>query len=225
LFFLLGLFLASFLNVVAERAIRGERWMLSRSRCDSCGHVLAWSDLIPVLSWVALKGRCRYCKKPVPVRYPLSELAFGIALFLSTGSSSLYNAYVIAGLSVLYLSVLTDLYEGMIYDWFTLPFAALFLILSGFSGDLLSSAAGAAIGFVFAATIAAIKGMGPGDATLLLFIGAWLGLHGLIRSVMFGSMAAGVVILYLLVTKKISMKSALPFAPVMFAGAVLHFLM
>lgn len=228
MFFLLGLFLASFLNVVAERAVRGERWVLSRSKCDSCGHVLAWYDLFPVLSWAVLRGRCRYCGKPISVRYPLSELAFGTALFLSVGWYYLpvYKIYIVAGLSVLYLSVLTDIYDGTIHDIFTIPFAGAFLLagLLLFSFDFfLLSLFGGMVGFLVAILLACTKKMGQGDATLLLFAGTWLGLWDLIRAGVFAALISGGIVVFLLASRKITLKSRLPLAPFLFAGVVLNF--
>jgi len=228
MFFILGLFLGSFLNVVAERAARGEKWALSRSKCDSCEHVLAWCDLIPLVSWLVLRGRCRYCGNRIPARYPLSELAFGAALFLSTAwhFTPLYTLYIVAGLSVLYLSVLTDIYDGTIHDAFTVPFTALFLLsgLAFFSFDFFfTSLLGAAAGALFAFVFYRLGKMGQGDITLLAFAGSFLGLWELIRAGVLGSFAAGFVIVFLLATKKTTLKGHLPLAPFLFAGAVLSF--
>lgn len=197
--FLSGLFLASFLSLIAEKAITGNFYLKKQ-------------ELVPVLSWTLHNHR-------------LIELFFALSLVFATKwYSGSRMVWVASGLAVAWLSVLTDIYEGTIYDIFTLPFAAAFLVVSGFSGELASSAAGAAAGFIFAAVFSTVKRMGSGDATLLLFFGAWLGLHGLVRSAALGSLVAGVAILVLLIMKKINMQSALPFAPVMFVGAVLHFL-
>lgn len=71
---ILGLVMGSFLNCLAWRMTHGESVLHGRSHCTSCGHVLAPIDLVPVLSWVTTRGRCRYCSEPVSVRYPLSEV-------------------------------------------------------------------------------------------------------------------------------------------------------
>lgn len=169
-----------------------------------------WQELIPIYSWSLYK-------------YRVIELVFAISLVLATKwYSGNQIIWIALGLSAAWLSVLTDSYDGTIYDLFTLPFAVAFLIISLFSGGFTLSATGAAFGFIFAAMLSKINKMGEGDITLLLFYGAWLGLYGLVRSICFGSLAAGVILLFLLTTKKINMKSQLPFAPVMFLGAVLH---
>lgn len=224
--FILGLVLASFLNVVAERTIKGERWVWSRSKCDFCGHVLAWYDLIPVLSWVVLKGKCRYCGKPISVRYPLSELALGIALLLSVKwyYPPLFKIYTVAGFSVLYLSVLTDIYDKTIYDIFALPFAGIFL-LTGlfFSLDFfMFSLLGGITGFTIAILLASTKKVGRGDAMLLLFAGVWLGFIDILRTTVFAAFVFGAVIAFLSFSRRMS-KDKLTLAPFLFAGVILNF--
>lgn len=75
----LGLLIGSFLNVVVWRLPRGESLNHPGSACPKCGHPIRWWDNIPVLSWLVLRGRCRDCSAPISVRYPLVELATGVA--------------------------------------------------------------------------------------------------------------------------------------------------
>ena len=75
--FFAGAALFSFMNVVAWRLPRGQNPLDGRSACPACGHVLGAADLVPVLGWLALRGRCRYCGSPIPVRYLLVELLGG----------------------------------------------------------------------------------------------------------------------------------------------------
>ena len=79
--FLTGLITGSFLNCVIYRLETGENFLKGRSHCPYCGHILGWKDLIPVLSFLILKGRCRYCQKKISLQYPLVEIATGL-LFL-----------------------------------------------------------------------------------------------------------------------------------------------
>ena len=79
---LFGLVMGSFLNCLAWRLTHGESVLRGRSHCISCGHVLAARDLVPVLSWLFTRGRCRYCHERIPARYPLTELLCA-ALYLS----------------------------------------------------------------------------------------------------------------------------------------------
>ncbi|MCD6528410.1 prepilin peptidase [bacterium] len=82
LFFLLGLVFGSFLNCIIYRLYTGEGFFIGRSFCPKCKHILKWKDLIPVFSFLLLKGKCRYCKKPISWQYPLVEIATGLVFLL-----------------------------------------------------------------------------------------------------------------------------------------------
>jgi len=80
---LLGLAVGSFLNVVLHRLPRGQSLVRPASHCPRCDHPIAARDNVPVLSWLVLGGRCRSCRQPIPARYPLVELAGGLAFALA----------------------------------------------------------------------------------------------------------------------------------------------
>ncbi|SHN54420.1 leader peptidase (prepilin peptidase) / N-methyltransferase [Butyrivibrio hungatei DSM 14810] len=81
--FIFGLVLGSFLNCTAMRIVKKENWVKGRSHCINCGHDLGAKDLIPLISYLQTGGRCRYCKKKISIRYPLTELIFGfLSLFM-----------------------------------------------------------------------------------------------------------------------------------------------
>ena len=114
---LFGLVVGSFLNVLIFRIPREEEFVKTPSHCMSCGHRLAWYDLIPLFSWLSLGGKCRYCRTKLPKQYPLVELANGILwfavflLFLLPGSGDpldLVRAllHALMGSSLLALSVI-----------------------------------------------------------------------------------------------------------------------
>jgi leader peptidase (prepilin peptidase)/N-methyltransferase len=133
LLFLFGLCVGSFLNVVIERLPRGEDIVRGRSRCPQCGHELAGRDLIPLLSFALLRGRCRYCREPISVQYPLVELVTG-ALFAVGGVSMCQCVNVSTLISalpfILYSSFLIpvfaiDLKHGIIPDRIVFPAIAL----------------------------------------------------------------------------------------------------
>ena len=88
LIFIFGLFIGSFLNCVIYRLEKGESFLKGRSYCPNCNHQLAWYDLIPLFSFVFLRGRCRYCKKRISWQYPLVELSTAILFILPAFSSS-----------------------------------------------------------------------------------------------------------------------------------------
>lgn len=76
--FIFGLVLGSFLNCTAMRIVKKEDWVRGRSHCIHCGHELRAKDLVPVFSFLSTGGKCRYCYKKISVRYPVTELAFGL---------------------------------------------------------------------------------------------------------------------------------------------------
>ena len=111
-----GLVMGSFLNCLAWRMTHGESVMEGRSHCTSCGHVLAPIDLVPVLSWVMTKGRCRYCSAPVSVRYPLTEVLCAtiyVSIVARYGVTLEALQYVVFA-SILFVLSLTDLDEYVI---------------------------------------------------------------------------------------------------------------
>lgn len=188
--FLVGLALGSFLNVVITRLPRGEQVITGRSRCPHCRTPLAWRDNLPLLSYVRLGGRCRFCGAPISRRYPLVELAAGIlaaALWWRFPASPLLLAYGPFCGALLALSAI-DLEHRLLPDAITLPGIALGLALALVLPHLtfLFATAGAAVGGALFFGIGWIyqkltgrKGMGGGDVKLMAFIGAFLGIQSL----------------------------------------------
>lgn len=82
LFFVLGACIGSFLNVLFYRIPQGREWVKTPSACTSCGHQLGALDLIPIVSWVALRGKCRYCGTAISARYALVEVVTGVAFMV-----------------------------------------------------------------------------------------------------------------------------------------------
>lgn len=84
IFFAIGASIFSFLNVVIYRLPRHIQFSLGKSMCTSCGHSLAPNDLIPIISWVSLKGKCRYCGEPISARYTIVESIGGVSAVICT---------------------------------------------------------------------------------------------------------------------------------------------
>jgi len=119
IFLIFGLFWGSFLNNVAYRLKEGESFFLNRSKCPSCGHILEVKDLIPLLSFILLKGKCRYCQAKISLRYPLTEIAaslftFSLALFFKP-----FNNLYFFILFLFFFFLLSVLFILALYDFDT----------------------------------------------------------------------------------------------------------
>ncbi len=100
--FILGTAVGSFLNVVIFRLENGGKIVNDRSKCRHCRHILAWYDLIPILSFILLRGKCRYCKRPISIQYPLVEIATGVLFLLIFNlQSSIFSKFSIFNLQFL----------------------------------------------------------------------------------------------------------------------------
>lgn len=206
-FFLFGLIVGSFLNVVILRF--GERPVTGRSACMHCGTTLAWYDLVPVLSWVFLLGRCRYCRKPISVQYPLVELAVA-GTFAVIGASPVPLALKILALPIaaLLIAILVyDLRHMLIPDLWAYLCATLALVASlsvsfsfGWGAIALSLVSGVATAapFFFLWRISRGAWMGLGDAKLALSFGFLLGIEAGFYAIMAAFVLGAVVSLCLM---------------------------
>lgn len=125
--FIFGASVGSFLNVVAYRSVHGGSIFFDHSKCPHCNHRLAASDLVPILSFITLRGKCRYCHKKISLQYPLVELStaflFALSYFfiLHPTSYILDLLYVWFVLSVLIVIFVTDVKDGLIPDKVIFP--------------------------------------------------------------------------------------------------------
>ncbi|NLJ69872.1 MAG: prepilin peptidase [Clostridiaceae bacterium] len=134
--FLLGITMGSFLNCVAMRVLSGEPIARGRSHCMSCGHKLGVLDLIPLFSWLFLRGKCRYCGSKISARYPLSELVLGIVyvVILAKYDLTLKTLELVVLYSILLCVTLCDLDKHIIPDRFIVVGIInriIFILLSG----------------------------------------------------------------------------------------------
>jgi leader peptidase (prepilin peptidase)/N-methyltransferase len=192
----------SFTECLAQRLPAHRPILLARSQCDGCHTQLGPLELIPVVSWVALRGRCRHCRRPIPVRHLGAELlAAAITVWaLLVVPGWLIWPTVILSWVLLALSLM-DLYHLVLADVVVLPVLGLGVATSfGLSTDQgFQSLAGAAIGGGAALIITALyrlvrrrEGLGLGDVKLLAACGAWVSWSGLPSVVLIASLAAGV---------------------------------
>ncbi len=231
----LGLISGSFINVVAHRVPRGESVVRPPSACPVCAAPIRGRDNVPVVSWIRLRGRCRDCRGPISVRYPLVEAgtaaAFaGVALLI--GPRAVLPAYWWAA-GVAITLALTDVDVRRIPNRILYPGTAVGLVLLGVGSwidatpaALLRAVAGGAIyfGLLAAIAIAARGGFGFGDVKLAFLLGLYLG-HRSWAALAVGVFAAflvgGVVAVGLLAARRARRGDAIAFGPAMIAAAFL----
>jgi len=217
-------FIGSFLGTLALRLPRGQRLALDRSRCDACAHPLGALDLIPVVSWLAALGRCRYCRAPLSIFYPAIELAaLGIALWAGfTLPGDLLWLGCGLGWCLLALGVI-DLRDHLLPDILTLPLIPLGLIAAYVEDPAstgihaLSAVAGYATFRLIAFAYRSWRGrdgLGHGDAKLLAAAGAWVSWQGLPGVVLIGATASlALVLVHARSGRGIRAEDRIPFGP------------
>lgn len=217
LVFLAGLCVGSFLNVVILRTREGTSFVGGRSRCMSCEVELGPAELVPVLSYVALRGRCRSCAAPISMQYPLVEFFTGIlflAFFFHDASWALFARDVVF-VAFLVIVFVYDLRYMEILDRFTVPAMGVALLANIYLGmDPRSLVVGAAvIGGFFLVQYAISRGrwIGAGDIRMGFLMGFMLGLpHGL--AALFLAYLVGALFgIFLIATKRADGKTPLPF--------------
>lgn len=233
--FVLGALLGSFANVVIYRYPRGESVVKPRSRCMSCGKLVAWYDNIPILSWFILRGKCRHCGKAFSFRYPAVELVMGLtffALFQKVGLSWLLLEYSIFAFGLITASCI-DLDHMILPDVFTLSGVVLGLLGAGLNPEreFLPALWGVLLGggslWAVAAIYSAIRkqeGMGGGDIKLLAWVGALLGWTSVPFVIITSSLVGSLVGVFLMVRSRGDMSHAIPFGPYLAFGAILYIL-
>ena len=219
-----GLAIGSFLNVVAARVPLKRSIVGPGSACMSCGHELAWYENVPVLSYLALRGRCRGCGARIGIVYPAVELLTALlvaASFLAFGwlGESFVAAFFCATLVTISA---TDVSHRIVPNVIVLPAAAIVLAAMTVlepTAEWSLGAFGAAL-FLFLAALAYPKGMGMGDVKLALLLGAMLG-RTVPVALMLGMFAALVPAAVLFVRHgSAARKMAIPFAPFLSLGGI-----
>jgi leader peptidase (prepilin peptidase) / N-methyltransferase len=225
-----GACVGSFLNVCIYRLPRHESIAWPGSRCTSCARALSWFDNLPILSWMALRGRCRTCRAPISVMYPAVELATAgvfVAGYLLYGLTPLAAVRVAFACALIVLFV-TDLQHKILPNVVTVPgvavgFACSLFLPPGWRDSLIGIAVGGGVLFAIAEAYYRVRGqegLGMGDVKLLGMIGAFLGwklvLLTLVLASFAGSLAGGILI----ASGRGSMKYALPFGTFLAVGAL-----
>ncbi len=231
LLFLFGLLMGSFFNVCIYRIPNAVSIIRPSSHCDSCGHPLAPLDLVPVLSWLFLERKCRYCKAPVSARYLLVELLTGtffVLLFVKFGLTWQLPLYL-AFISILVVVSFIDIDHRYIPDRFVL----IGLVLAGLSFFIpritwQDALTGGMIGGgslllmdLSGRLLFKKEGMGFGDVKLMGMAGLFLGVSRTIVSLLSAVWVAAIVGIVVLRKRKPDADHYMPFGPFLAVGCVL----
>ena len=238
--FAIGASVGSFLNVVADRLPEGQSFVTPRSHCSACKKPLSNIELVPVLSYLWLRGRCQHCGVAIPARLTMVEVVTGllfIAVYLRVG---LGPAFVVlsAAVALLVVVAVIDLERGLIPNRIVFPGVIILLILSPwwpqlgidrtFLGDssVLGSLANSLVAgvgallFFLLIALAYPSGMGGGDVKLAGLIGLLVGYPGVVVALYGAVVVGGVVAIALLLARRKGRKDSIPFGPFLSLGGI-----
>jgi leader peptidase (prepilin peptidase)/N-methyltransferase len=254
---LFGLLVGSFLNVVIHRIPKMmqresdnyvaqesgkepphlDRYnlMVPRSSCPCCGHQITALENIPVISWLALRGKCRNCKAPISARYPAVELLTGVlaGLLVWTFGSGLAGLATLLFLFLLIAMTFIDIDTQLLPDDLTYPllWAGLLVNINGTFVPLQDAVIGAAAGYLVLWSVYWLfklvtgkEGMGYGDFKLLAALGAWLGWAMLPTIILLSSVVGAIVGISLIVFARRGRDKPIPFGPYLAAAGLIALL-
>lgn len=249
IFFIFGLFWGSFLNNIAFRLEKDEDYLFSRSKCPSCGVVLSWSELIPLLSFILQKGKCRHCQARISWRYPLTEILTASWVYLLAFSLKTKLTFISLVEFFFFFSLLSILFVLALYDWKTffiddrlLVVGIIIFLIFYFSKGLyftiakdfsfllnyffnfgkiepLFSALISASFFLIFFLLTKGQGMGFGDVKVAFVIGLYLKTGDSILAIMIASLFGSIYGLYLILKNR-KFRQPIPFVPFMFLGVL-----
>lgn len=228
---LFGATVGSFLNVLIHRLPRGESIVRPASHCPSCGATIRALENVPLVSWLALRGRCRTCRVRIPLRYPGVELITGVLWALLAWRAPTLPAFFAGAflISACLALLAIDAEFQILPDAITLSGTAVGLALSFAPGapTPAASLAGAALGggtlFLLGwlwEKLRGVEAMGFGDVKMLAMIGAFLGPWGVLLTVLFASATGAAIGILLIAARRGSLRMALPFGVFLALGAI-----
>ncbi len=219
------------MNVCIYRIPKGESIAFPPSHCSQCKHALSPLDLIPVVSYLFLRGRCRYCKEKIAIRYPLVELMTALltlAVYVKYGFDFKTGIYLLLVYAVIVASFI-DLDHRIIPDSVNLflGITGFLFLFTGFTVNWKQGLLGALIGGgvllllgYFALWFLRKEGMGGGDIKLLAACGLYLGMGKTIMALILSAYIALIIILVLFIAKRYQKDQYIPYGPFISAGVI-----
>jgi len=246
--FIFGLAVGSFLNCVIYRLEKKQSFLKGRSYCPYCKHILKWQDLIPIFSFLILKGKCHYCQKKISWQYPLVEISTALIFLLifnfsafggsAQGWQNIFTIlYLLVISSFLIIIFVYDLKHYIIPDKVVYPLIGITFLYQLFGIWNLEfgiwnfkplicailSAIFASGFFLFIVFISKGRAMGIGDIKLAFFMGFFLGFPNILVALFFAFMIGAIIGIGLILMKKKTLKSEVPFGPFLITGTFIAF--
>lgn len=224
--FVLGAAAGSFLNLCAYRIPKKEPFIFGRSMCPLCMHVLGACDLVPVLSFMWLKGRCRYCYAKISLRYPLVELFLGFifVLVVSKYGFIFLAVFKLAMINILVIASLIDFDHLYIPNELIVIGMICSIILNGLFSVMPFKvmAQGFLVGglLMYVVYFFGKGGMGAGDVKLSAMFGMYLGPKFTVIALFFGFLSGSIIGVLLILLRKKGRKDVIPFAPFLTFGCI-----
>lgn len=226
--FIIGTCIASFINVVIERLPKKEGFISGRSHCNDCQRILKWYDLVPVISFIVLKGKCRYCQKAISKRGWIIEIFGGlIGMFCFYQYGFALQSVVVFMMTMILLAIsMIDLDTMTIPDGLNIAlFFVSFILMILNQQEIVESLLGMfciSLGMI-ALNIMITESFGGGDIKLMSAAGIGLGWKKSLLATLIAIILAGSYSVYLLIQKKVDKKSYLAFGPYLSIGIFIAF--
>ncbi|MDV4149360.1 prepilin peptidase [Clostridium sp. AL.422] len=229
---IIGLCIGSFLNVCIYRIPREESIVFPPSHCTSCGYELKATDLIPVISYLFLKGGCRKCKQSISIKYPLVEILNGVLyllMYLKFGMSLnfIFYSFLVSLLIVISYIDLESKYIYLSTIIFGVILASIYIGVGLLTKQIsiVDNIIGGIIGYLIIYLIVIItNGMGQGDAEIAGVCGLFIGIKGILVSLFIAIVLGGLVASIILLLKLKEKKSEIAFGPYIAIGTVIYIL-
>jgi leader peptidase (prepilin peptidase)/N-methyltransferase len=229
--FIFGLVIGSFLNVCIYRLPLGNSILYPASSCPRCGSKIRFYDNVPLVSYILLRGKCRFCRHPISFRYPVVEFLSGlvsVALFLRYGPSFAY-LFLFAFTASLITMTFIDLQHQILPDVITIPGIVTGFFVSFFSwsepswSDSLFGILGGGVIFYLVAILFKLlrgkEGLGAGDIKLLAMLGGWLGWQALPFVILISSVTGVIIGGGTLLLSRKKLETRIPYGPFLVLAA------
>ncbi len=226
LLFAFGLVIGSFLNVLIWRLSdeKAPRFWEGRSICPKCKHKLSWFDNIPLLSFILLGGKCRYCKKKISIQYPIVELITAITTVLIVNFVSYLDPLSVASLLIIGYSFIVIFFADLNYQ--IIPDEMLILIIIfgaalNFGGINVWVGLLTALGFFLVVLATKFRGMGLGDVKLAFVMGFLLGYPSILIAVWWSFIIGGIFAVRLLILHRKNFRDTMALGPFLVLGTLI----